>query len=146
MARNYANEYYVENYLILWLEIASTNIYMARNYANEYYVENSLILWLEIMSTNITLKTNRNGPICKSILRILRLFISHKNHIYMVRNNVNEYYVENKPKWPHLYHTNIIFKWLEIPSTNITMKTNRNGPICKLILRWIQTSHLYGYK
>ena len=41
-------------------------------------------------------------------------------------NNVNEYsHVAKKPKRPHLYSA---FIYQEITSTNITLKTNRNGP------------------
>ena len=60
---------------------------------------NITFIYLQITSTNITLKTNRKGP-----------FISHKNRIYMVRNNVNEYYVENKTETaPFISHKHHIY-------------------------------------
>ena len=47
------------------------------------------------------------------ITRILG-YVENRHHIYMVTNNVNEYYVENKPKRPHLYitQTSYLYEWI----------------------------------
>ena len=104
-------EYYIEN---------KQHTYMFKNNMNEYYI------WKQTETTPFIYHTSSQYN------------VENKHNIYMFRNNINEYHFENKPKWPHLYinitnnmlKTNITFICLEITSTNITLKTNRNGPIC----------------
>ena len=65
-----------KNHICMVIGMTLTNNYVENKTETAPFISHMhthiISIWLEITSTNITLKTNPNGPIFKSILRILR--------------------------------------------------------------------------
>ena len=79
----------------IWLGITSTNITLKiKPKRSHLYHTKITFVWLGTTSANITLQTT--APF------INQYYVEYKHHIYMVRNNGNKYYVENKTKRTHL--------------------------------------------